>query len=125
MSDHITIIFEQGQEKQTFIVRPQKDKEKPTSTSYTRSSNVSIENTLELLGLEKVPYNELVPKCKLITKENDDSIGQMCSICQEDYTTKEYKRSLTCGHTFHKRCIDKWMRTSPNLDCPYCRKSIK
>ena len=43
-----------------------------------------------------------------------------CSICINTYRTNEYKRILECGHVFHKRCIDKWIKIYNS--CPICRK---
>ena len=54
----------------------------------------------------------------------DDSIiknKDTCPICLEQYVKGTYKRTLICGHTFHKKCVDKWFKTSPNT-CPVCRK---
>ena len=28
-----------------------------------------------------------------------------------------------CGHIFHEKCLDKWLRTK--TQCPYCRESIR
>lgn len=59
-----------------------------------------------------------------------------CSICLDEIEeiepgentylveniTKKYKnaKSLVCGHIYHKKCINDWMKTNPS--CPYCRK---
>lgn len=32
-------------------------------------------------------------------------------------------RTLICGHTFHRDCIDEWIKFDPS--CPTCRQSIK
>ena len=42
--------------------------------------------------------------------------NENCSICLEMYTN--YK--LSCGHEFHKECIDKWF-SRLNPTCPLCR----
>ena len=31
-------------------------------------------------------------------------------------------RVMECKHTFHKQCLDEWLRV--NASCPTCRKSI-
>jgi len=28
-----------------------------------------------------------------------------------------------CGHIFHEKCLDKWLKTK--TQCPYCRESVK
>ena len=47
-----------------------------------------------------------------------------CSICFDNYKSGEYKRHLhKCNHVFHKKCIDKWLKTTANMECPVCRTS--
>lgn len=61
-----------------------------------------------------------------------------CSICLEEFeeikktestflldSEKKYKNmlELSCGHKFHKKCINNWLKT--NAHCPYCRKYFK
>ena len=45
-----------------------------------------------------------------------------CCICLAPYKTGEGKRTLGCEHSFHKKCIDKWLTTS-KTECPICRKN--
>ena len=65
--------------------------------------------------------------CKPIRiKENDNLIinKECCNICCEDYITGQYKRILpSCNHIFHKKCVDKWLKTKSN--CPVCRNELK
>ena len=42
-----------------------------------------------------------------------------CPICFEEINSKKMK-TLSCGHKFHKYCIDSWIKINPI--CPYCRK---
>lgn len=118
--DHITIIFEQNNVKTTLIVRG-KNGSKLNANNYSIIPQIPVDSTLDLLNLERVPFNELVPKHKQI-KIGDELIGQTCSICQEHYEIREYKRELACKHFFHKKCIDKWLKN--NLSCPFCRHLI-
>ena len=47
---------------------------------------------------------------------------EICPICYDEYKANQYKRVLEkCGHTFHKKCVDKWFVNHPNLECPLCR----
>lgn len=118
--DNITIIFDQDNVKTTLIVRS-KNGSKLSSNNYNLIPQIPVDSTLDLLGLERVPLRELVPKYKQI-KFGDKMVGQICSICQEEYKPKEYKRDLNCDHSFHKKCIDKWLKN--NLSCPFCRTCI-
>lgn len=40
-----------------------------------------------------------------------------CVICLENINGNKTK--LKCGHTFHKKCIKKWLKK--NKTCPTCR----
>tara|TARA_Y100000361_G_C11108636_1_gene316308 strand:+ start:111 stop:815 length:705 start_codon:yes stop_codon:yes gene_type:complete len=43
---------------------------------------------------------------------------EKCSICLEDIRPNQQK-SLNCNHSFHKDCINTWLREKD--DCPLCR----
>jgi hypothetical protein len=46
-----------------------------------------------------------------------------CTICLHGYEKETYASMIkTCGHLFHKSCINKWL-TEYNHKCPVCRKS--
>ena len=44
-----------------------------------------------------------------------------CSICLDDMD--DNKIELKCGHIYHKKCINSWLKVSYN--CPYCRATVK
>lgn len=50
-------------------------------------------------------------------------LGCECSICLEKLILNEGVRKLSCKHTFHKKCIDKWFRHY-SLTCPVCRNKL-
>ncbi|KAF9221511.1 hypothetical protein BS17DRAFT_250292 [Gyrodon lividus] len=43
-----------------------------------------------------------------------------CLICLDDYSPEDDLRVLTCRHTFHQGCVDRWLETGRN-NCPACR----
>ncbi|KAM0841224.1 hypothetical protein ACQ4PT_059159 [Festuca glaucescens] len=46
-----------------------------------------------------------------------------CSICLGLVREGEKVRRLpACGHLFHARCVDKWLRSHPT--CPLCRAAV-
>ena len=50
-----------------------------------------------------------------------------CVICLESVAESEDAKRLTCGHIFHKQCIEKWQKGSVgdvNQHCPLCRQSM-
>ncbi|KAL3718112.1 hypothetical protein ACJRO7_003273 [Eucalyptus globulus] len=45
-----------------------------------------------------------------------------CSICLSEYKETNVLRLLPdCGHYFHSKCVDPWLRVNPS--CPNCRTS--
>jgi hypothetical protein len=110
--NNFKIIIVKNNIKQTLIVR---DK-----TTVTDPNNI-LGSILDDLGLEKVKFTELLPKCKKI-KGGDCILEEECTICHENYKLNEFKRQLDCNHFFHKKCIDKWIKD--NMNCPMCRKEI-
>ncbi|KAG6377213.1 hypothetical protein JVT61DRAFT_1267 [Boletus reticuloceps] len=43
-----------------------------------------------------------------------------CLICLDEYNPEDDMRVLTCKHTFHQGCVDRWLETGRN-NCPACR----
>ncbi|GAB4857158.1 hypothetical protein Ancab_015068 [Ancistrocladus abbreviatus] len=71
-----------------------------------------------LLSYPKLLYSPS-PKVSLPKK---DSTASCCSICLADYKIDDLLRLLPgCGHVFHLRCIDPWLRLRSS--CPMCRTS--
>lgn len=74
--------------------------------------------------------NKINNRCTFVIKHGYKKITNedkgICAICLTDIFTKRvqicYKRTLECNHTFHKKCIDMWLRI--NRSCPECRYII-
>lgn len=45
-----------------------------------------------------------------------------CSICLNDIEGDDTVRQLSCGHTFHRSCIDLWLLR--NAACPLCKQCV-
>lgn len=73
----------------------------------------------ETTGLEptKVKFASNDLREVIITKFN---VQCQCSICLASVQLHEVLRLLTCGHYFHKLCIDQWLEKHNN--CPQCRR---
>lgn len=48
--------------------------------------------------------------------------GATCSICLCEYVDGTLMRRLPCGHSFHRRCVDKWLQRSKR--CPLCVHAV-
>ncbi|XP_052316719.1 RING finger protein 122-like [Oncorhynchus keta] len=48
--------------------------------------------------------------------------GQTCAVCLEDFKVKDELGVLPCQHTFHRKCLVKWLEV--RCVCPMCNKLI-
>jgi hypothetical protein len=63
--------------------------------------------------------NVLVPKVP-------EACWALCCVCLHPIRPHATVRGLSCGHAFHKKCIDDWFRiaiAAEHLRCPLCRVS--
>ena len=44
-----------------------------------------------------------------------------CSTCLEAFSSRTDISATNCGHVFHTRCIEKWIKSGQNT-CSQCRK---
>lgn len=49
--------------------------------------------------------------------------GSECSICLCEYVCGEEVRTLSCGHCFHRNCLDPWLLNHRNR-CPLCLEIV-
>lgn len=47
---------------------------------------------------------------------------QACVICFADYVAGDLLKQLPCKHTYHAKCIDRWLHR--NSTCPLCKTSV-
>eukprot|EP00475_Leptophrys_vorax_P000792 TRINITY_DN10433_c0_g1_i1.p1 TRINITY_DN10433_c0_g1~~TRINITY_DN10433_c0_g1_i1.p1 ORF type:complete len:611 (-),score=112.27 TRINITY_DN10433_c0_g1_i1:441-2009(-) len=52
----------------------------------------------------------------LLSKSVDKLGSQHCTICLEEWKLKDRVTNLPCSHSFHKECIEKWLKG--NCKCP-------
>lgn len=52
------------------------------------------------------------------TKTNNETVT--CTICLD--SIKEDRHETSCGHVYHKACLDEWLRNGS--ECPLCRKDL-
>ncbi|XP_071701233.1 probable E3 ubiquitin-protein ligase XERICO [Rutidosis leptorrhynchoides] len=51
------------------------------------------------------------------------SIKQECSVCLMEFKPDAEINHLSCGHVFHKTCLEKWLKCW-NVTCPLCRNHM-
>lgn len=85
-------------------------------SSITPVVDRDFKRTLTEINTILGPYSKIKSNDELLKKK------ECCSICQDEYKINQGKRVLVCNHTFHKKCIDKWLVCKS--DCPICRTNV-
>jgi hypothetical protein len=44
-------------------------------------------------------------------------------VCQFEFNDYEVLRKLSCGHFYHKACVDEWLLKEKR--CPVCKNEVK
>jgi hypothetical protein len=71
--------------------------------------------------VEHLPSYQKITNAEIVEKLGNE----ICTICHGDFSLGEYYRELPlCGHIFHKKCVDKWLKKDViEMRCPLCRTS--
>ena len=90
---------------------------------YQRSRSIEYEIYYNL-DLDDVKIG-LINECMLKTTSVaiNYTPDKFCVICQEHVSTNVIIRTLSCYHSFHLNCIDKWF--SEHTKCPTCNKDLR
>jgi len=48
---------------------------------------------------------------------------ETCSLCIKEFKEKQELRKVPCGHRFHKKCIDDWLKKLRT--CPNCKVELR
>lgn len=89
--------------------------ESPTNLSGNGDS--CLETSIEELHsqIPAISYDSLCSSYKQLQHE--------CTVCLTQFNPKAVINHLSCGHVFHKICLEKWLKYR-NLTCPNCRKRL-
>ncbi len=82
-----------------------------------------VKNTIPKKDFEKYvePFT-YEHACKDLGKEN---LGE-CMICQDEMKKGDIIGITKCGHSFHKKCIKKWLtKECIHPKCPVCNKDVR
>ena len=85
--------------------------------------NQNIQEDLPNYFKNEKEINQTLGKSIYINKKDEIINNLECPICLEKFEYKKYKRIVTCcNNTFHKKCLDKWLKK--NSTCPACRNDF-
>jgi hypothetical protein len=77
-------------------------------------------NCFMLMKSDERGYISNNGKCPECDYDIENEMSKECSICFENLIEDIEKTS--CGHFFHKRCLNDWFKM--NRICPMCRKKL-
>jgi len=97
---------------------PEISMDKTCQYTLKLNTNEQVLHVLKKLKPHMFIKTHFPPYAK-VTAKDVAAENNSCSICLDLYATTTYKRTLPCGHTFHKTCVDKWLKQA--FHCPYCR----
>ena len=70
------------------------------------------------------PTQEQIDRATRLFMTDASSTRDSCVICFDAITDGQAQRQVrTCGHSFHRECIDRHFQTSPR--CPLCRHDVR
>tara|TARA_B110000977_G_scaffold178745_1_gene236674 strand:- start:151 stop:501 length:351 start_codon:yes stop_codon:yes gene_type:complete len=82
---------------------------------YESFLETCVNNTIHIIKLKE----KLGKSVKI-----KDNFPSVCIFCNDLMKKNELKRSLPCGHEYHKKCIDKWVFKYYSNSCPCCGQII-
>ncbi|KAL4555337.1 hypothetical protein LXL04_037955 [Taraxacum kok-saghyz] len=89
------------------------------------SPNQSSPESFECRGSPPETYIEefrsRTPSLRYISLRR--AIKQECSVCLTEFKPDVEINNLSCGHVFHKSCLEKWLKFW-NITCPLCRNHM-
>ncbi|KAK9715942.1 hypothetical protein RND81_06G200200 [Saponaria officinalis] len=103
----------------------------PSSGERPQGQQPGTEHVINITGIDEETLKSY-PKClysQLERRKKEENGGKKgsstensCSVCLGEYKGSDMVRELgECGHVFHVKCVDYWLRLNPT--CPLCRTS--
>jgi len=80
---------------------------------------------IELTPVGGAPLELIERNSRLIKYEKANPAlisNDMCKICLTNYEEEDELRELLCNHSYHKVCVDQWLRQQKI--CPLCQRPI-
>ena len=100
------------------------------SSSSSSPSSDSVENPPESFDVRLTTSDSYIEEfCSRTPAVRFDAVCSCkrpehdCSVCLTQYEPESEINCLSCGHLFHKVCLEKWLNYS-NVTCPLCRTPL-
>jgi E3 ubiquitin-protein ligase Arkadia len=93
----------------------------------TQDREATYEELLELEDVKVTASDAAVQRLRQVKVGNADFasvIESACLVCQEDWQQGEEVLTLHCQHSFHKACIQRWLKEYSNK-CPICKDAVQ
>ncbi|XP_043688717.1 probable E3 ubiquitin-protein ligase XERICO [Telopea speciosissima] len=92
--------------------------------------NDSVETASEPFEFHLTPSNTLIeefqyrtPATRFGSACSCNQTEQECPVCLNRFETESEVNQLSCGHLFHKSCLERWLDYL-NITCPLCRTPL-
>jgi len=66
--------------------------------------------------------NSKLDRIETIEFNIDNALFFQCGVCMDTFQDREKLKRLTCGHIYHKECLNQWIQN--NNYCQLCAKVI-
>ena len=90
--------------------------------NYTNEYDNTIYQLCKVIVRDRRDKHKITQLTKTIKKNDLDNLINECSICLEAFKLNEIVITLPCSHTYHKKCMEPWLKDNNN--CPLCRVNI-
>jgi hypothetical protein len=89
---------------------------------YQRTSDNLLEYEI-FYNLRDVSVGLIDQSMNMTSVTINATYDKFCVICQEYANLGSITRTLSCEHSFHILCIDKWL--NDHTKCPTCNKDVR
>lgn len=90
---------------------------------YLKSEKRPITTTQYLSFIEE--KNPTIHYTKRLMNGNQQHYYIDCRVCLSEFEEGDKVRNLSCEHTFHRDCLDKWfLQEQCCATCPLCRNKV-